>query len=211
MDGADAGLSGPDLPAGTHVRGQTWEVTAVPHDGEVEGAAATAASTVANAPPSPGAVVLDLDAPTVSDTLTATCLDPADGDGREDLGIYEPSGSASWLYFFQGPPSGTGLTVSDALGYGAGSDASHGDLDADGVDELVLSDTSVVKVYSLPLTSGTLGAAEATVDVSGYYSFYTAEPEARYDYSGDGIVDLLFGAESGGTPQYVLLHTGGNP
>ncbi|MFZ5476859.1 MAG: MopE-related protein [Myxococcota bacterium] len=82
-DGAPAGLAEATLPAGVTARGEVWEVTATPDDGELDGEPAAVAFTVANAPPSLGGLTLAPEDATVSDTLTLSFQDPGDADGDD--------------------------------------------------------------------------------------------------------------------------------
>lgn len=81
VDGADAGIATPFVPAERTARGQVWEVTAVPTDGETEGEPVTATIDIANRRPTVSAVTLAPSRAFETTVLTASgvAFDP-DGD-----------------------------------------------------------------------------------------------------------------------------------
>lgn len=71
-----------EVPAAQLRKGQTWEALVIPHDGEVEGAAARVAAVVRNTPPDPPQIALNPRAPRASDSLSVRIDRPAlDPDG----------------------------------------------------------------------------------------------------------------------------------
>ena len=81
VDGADAGISGPVVPADRTARGQVWEVSVIASDGEAQSEAASAVVDVANRRPTAEAVVLTPSAAFEDTVLQASGIgiDP-DGD-----------------------------------------------------------------------------------------------------------------------------------
>ena len=81
VDGADAGVSGPVVPSERTERGQVWEVTVTPTDGELSGEPVTATIDIDNRRPVAEAVTLTPATAFEDTTLTASGIgvDP-DGD-----------------------------------------------------------------------------------------------------------------------------------
>ncbi len=81
-DGVDAGISEASVPAADTQRGELWEVTAVPNDGEADGEPATAQVTIDNTAPELLSVVLTPEPAYEASTLSAE-VEGEDPDGDE--------------------------------------------------------------------------------------------------------------------------------
>ncbi|HEY3445512.1 MAG TPA: FG-GAP-like repeat-containing protein [Myxococcales bacterium] len=78
-----AGLTAPELPAGTVRKAEVWRVTATPSDGQEDGTAASIEATVADSVPGTLEVALSPAEPRVGDAIKAVISRPAtdvDGD-----------------------------------------------------------------------------------------------------------------------------------
>jgi hypothetical protein len=148
-----------------------------------------------------------------------------DGDGYGDLVIGEPYRSYSTTYsgvawFFYGPVSGeltedsadawiAGPNTSSFMGVGV---SSAGDLDGDGMDELLVGaplETSggvlVGAVYAFSgLIRGSVSVSDADLTVYGVSdtSQFGFTARSAGDTDGDGSVDILVGANTDGTAGY---------
>ncbi|MFK7929244.1 MAG: hypothetical protein AB8H79_13710, partial [Myxococcota bacterium] len=82
VDGADAGIARPNVPASSTTRGEVWEVTAIPTDGETPGEPVKAIVDVANRRPTVQAVTLAPTQAFEATTLTASgiAFDPDEDD-----------------------------------------------------------------------------------------------------------------------------------
>ncbi len=81
VDGADAEHADATLPASATSKGERWQVTATPHDGEEEGQPASASVDIANTPPELLSVALDPQQAYEASTLQVlTEAEDADGD-----------------------------------------------------------------------------------------------------------------------------------
>lgn len=79
---AQAGLTTPELPAGTVGKGERWKVTATPNDGEADGAPASIEAVAADSAPGPLEIALAPAEPRVGDAIKAVVRKPAaDPDG----------------------------------------------------------------------------------------------------------------------------------
>ena len=74
-NGTDAGVTGDTVPAASISRGEVWQVTVVPNDGQADGAPVTAEVTIGNA------------LPVVTDALWSDGADPAREDDTLSLSI----------------------------------------------------------------------------------------------------------------------------
>jgi hypothetical protein len=84
VDGVDAGIDGPTVPADATTRGQVWSAVMTPNDGQVDGPAGEASVTIGNAAPSTPTVVIAPDPAFTDDRLVATIVTPSvDPDGDE--------------------------------------------------------------------------------------------------------------------------------
>ncbi len=92
---------GREVPASEVTRGDVFEVTVTPHDGEATGAKATASVTVGNTPPLPPRIAIEPARPRGGEPLKLVVVDPArDVDGEKvSLGI-------AWTR--EGKPTGDG-------------------------------------------------------------------------------------------------------
>ncbi|MGC4122091.1 MAG: hypothetical protein QM765_47430 [Myxococcales bacterium] len=80
---AQAGLTAPELPAGTVRKGEVWRVTATPNDGVEDGTAASIEAMASDSVPSSLEVALSPAEPRVGDAIKAVISKPAsdvDGD-----------------------------------------------------------------------------------------------------------------------------------
>ncbi len=97
-DGAPVqGITGPTVAPNFTRRGQVWEVTAIPSDGEGQGTAATAEVTIRNSPPSAPEVVVLPESPRASDDLRCVVAEEsvdADGDPIEYAITWTRNGAA---------------------------------------------------------------------------------------------------------------------
>lgn len=82
-DGADAGIDGPDVPAGTVFRDEVWEVTVYASDGSVQSPFAVRAVTIGDAIPDPSPVAISPVAPQPGNEMTCTHSDPVDPEGAD--------------------------------------------------------------------------------------------------------------------------------
>jgi Putative metal-binding motif len=139
-----------------------------------------------------------------------------DGDGYGDLLLREPSevvgklDNAGCVFIFPGPLD-AGATYSDAptqvcgdfadAGFGWDGDGS-GDLDANGVNDLVASGSESVKdagdgwvgVFYGPLATGVTSASDADATVQGSYWGHGAKAvTSGGDWDGDGVDDFVVG------------------
>jgi hypothetical protein len=81
-NGEPQSFEGPVVPADATTKGDRWEVTVVPNDGDEDGDAATAFVDVENVPPRVDQVVLTPDAP-VEASLLETAVEGGDADGDQ--------------------------------------------------------------------------------------------------------------------------------
>ena len=141
-----------------------------------------------------------------------------DGDGYQDLAVDEPGagGWSGWLYVFHGgpaTPSGTLDASSEAWSMWGGSTlacmgqaVTSGDLDADGVDDLVVGAgmwqfatddyRGAAFLYYGPLTVGTWTDLDADARFQGVETYDQAGYNhlAIVDANEDGVGDLLLSA-----------------
>ncbi|BDG02535.1 PQQ-binding-like beta-propeller repeat protein [Anaeromyxobacter oryzae] len=104
------GGDGREVPGTEVARGDRFEVTVVPNDGEVDGPAGTASVTVANTPPSPPRIAVEPRRPKGGETLKLVVLEPArDADG-DDVRL-----AIAWTR--EGRPTGTGAETLAPIDY----------------------------------------------------------------------------------------------
>lgn len=134
--------------------------------------------------------------------LFANGLGDSDGDGFDDLAVTGQDYSV--LYVFAGPVHAT-TTRADAAAWLGASDAMHpyepasGDLDGDGLDDLLLAaqpdaDPGIL-LFQSPLAGElTTSTAEAmifkTADSTDSYPS-AGQPSSGFDLDGDGLDDLV--------------------
>ena len=80
VDGADAGIEGPEVPAGETERGQAWEVSVVGVVLGLESPPTTASVVIGNAPPVCAEALLLPVAPSTQDPIVCGCPDASDPD-----------------------------------------------------------------------------------------------------------------------------------
>jgi hypothetical protein len=102
-----------EVPGAEVARGDRFEVTVVPNDGEVDGPAATATASVANTPPRPPRIALDPPRPVGGQPVKVVVTEPgSDADGQAvALGI-------AWTR--EGRPTGGGAETLDAAQFRKG-------------------------------------------------------------------------------------------
>ncbi len=154
------------------------------------------------------------------------------GDGDADLVAGLPTlGGPGWVYVFSGPLTGD-LATTDATsritgateaGYFGSQVASPGDLDGDGIDDLIVASrqegtaspsTGAVRIFLGPLTENrTAGDAEGIWSGEQKYDTAGSSLAGIGDVNGDGLPDIGIGAEGEGTTAsyagaaYVLTAT----
>ncbi len=82
VDGVASEHTGTTVPASATTRGEVWEVVVTPHDGEEEGAAASASVNIENTAPAVLELSLSPDEPREADTIEASVVS-SDDDGDE--------------------------------------------------------------------------------------------------------------------------------
>ena len=142
-----------------------------------------------------------------------TGLGDLDGDGLTDLGIGSPraGGTKGAAYLITGAPTGSRTIASAARATLQGSTGAAflgtsltpaGDLDADGVGELIVgapgnstSSRGAVYLFAGPVT-GTLTETDAVGKITGASTNMMAGDAVLggHDFDGDGVRDLLVGA-----------------
>jgi hypothetical protein len=153
-----------------------------------------------------------------------------DGDGLADLVVGAPGDdtgetNAGAAYAFFGAPSSGSVTTADAMFVGeeksgyAGTAVSTGDIDGDGVGDVVVGayadgGGAVFLFYGPPAGTTYVGAADALVDGIDTSDYAGRALAADGDANGDGYDDLLigaWGADDGGSSSgaaYVVLGGG---
>ncbi len=132
-----------------------------------------------------------------------------DGDGLSDLFVGAPQESAAGAaYVFYGPVTSGSLGGADDVLTGAsgselgGSGASAGDLDGDGLEDLVVgapgegSGTGAAYVFLGPVSASGAGADLALAELTGEASSDQLGHSVSQagDFDGDGVADLVVGA-----------------
>ena len=143
--------------------------------------------------------------PVVSDIFLGS-VDPlvhdVDNDGYADVILGAPAGSAVWVIpgTVAGSRSASDVayaTITGDSGTSFGAALAAGDLDDDGVAELVIGAPGATAVYAFagPLAPGSLALtdAAATFDGAGHEGF-GASLAVLSDGDGDGVGDLVVGA-----------------
>lgn len=88
VDGADSDVTGDTVAASETTRGEVWEVTATPNDGDDDGAPVTAAVSVGNVAPVIADVTISPDPATTVNALVATAT-VTDSNGDTPILTYE--------------------------------------------------------------------------------------------------------------------------
>jgi hypothetical protein len=173
-------------------------------------------------------VWLETQAPAEAISTTAVWLGDLDGDGRADaaLGMPQANAGAGLVRLLYGrddgwavPPAtslldsiGSTLTISGSRNFGA-SLAAAGDVDGDGLNDLLIGDPGARLVY---LVYGQQGAAQNDLSLSGppqpgrWLRLATGDAPlldgaAAGDVDGDGLDDLLIGVGTPPSAWYLVL------
>jgi hypothetical protein len=145
-----------------------------------------------------------------------------DADGTADLamGNYPTPDDLGEVWILPGPASGSfvlgeDMTRVSGLGGYFGWEVAGGDLDGDGMDDLVVSahwgDDGEVFVFSGPIRRDQRAArADAVVsNAAGSGDYVGEELDVVSDFDGDGSPELMIGARAFGRSGAVFLEPGG--
>ncbi len=177
--GSTTTWSGDTVPAGVTVAGETWTCTATPHDGDDDGATASASLTVGagNAAPSITSLLLSPTSPTTDDTISATATTyDADGDAV----------TVSYAWTVDGVATGTtGSTLSGVSWFDKDQVVEVTAIPSDGTDTgpAVSAD---VTVANTPPTSPSVTIAPSSPE-AGTDDLLCSITGASIDADGDGV------------------------
>jgi hypothetical protein len=126
VDGQATGMTGPQVPSGSTERGQVWEVTVVPHDGEAQGEPVSASIEVSNTPPEALSATVSPSEAYEDTVLTATGSgDDPDGDevtvsfdwivDGASVGVPSDQDTLDGTWFDKGQSVQVAVTVNDGV------------------------------------------------------------------------------------------------
>jgi hypothetical protein len=129
-----------------------------------------------------------------------------DGDGYDELVVWQRRYPSGRDYMFAGPLSGTldseldsvATFTGDASAGGLGTSPTSGDVNGDGTPDIVMGapDAGAAFVFYGPVTSGDLTTADADASLAAAPEDYVGyHNDASGDLDGDGIADLAMGGE----------------